>query len=133
MKYLATLVNVSALFIGGCTSPTQKVAIEAMRRGLTTTDQIHEKLADMAWQNALNGSWTELEAAIDSDDKAAAAAALEKFSDIASDVRFLDIQYERARAMLRVPLQYIYEQQGIVDLWWEDIKKSKARSDAKDE
>jgi len=124
------LMLAGVLLVGGCTSPTQRIATQALSRAMSQEDQIHNNLSDMVWQQALNVCAAKVDKAVEAGDKTSAASAIEDFSDATSNVAYLGVQHERVRSLFRMTEQYVWQQQGILDIVWREFKIAKARSDA---
>ncbi len=130
MKYVVLMLV--ALFISGCTSPTQRIAIQAIDRAVVIDAQIFDNMSDMIWQSALNISALKIEAAVAARDTAAAFAALEEFSDAAANVTYFTKMNERTSSLYRLTKQFIWARQGVLNLIWKELQEAKSRSDAKD-
>lgn len=117
-------------FISGCTAPTQKVAVAAMEKANAENDKLTNTLIVASWQVSLNAANDSIQHAVSSGDKDAAKVALQKFSNMAVDLKTASVQYERIRSLYRVALQYIYEQKTFFDILVVELKQAKAASDA---
>ena len=70
--------------------------------------------------------------AVKAQDETAAVAATTKTFNDCNKINWFQIQYERARSELRVAQMYIQSQEGILDIWYNELKAAKAEADAKD-
>ncbi len=119
------------LFVLGCTSPTQRIAVDAMHVAMQQDANIVHDLSTIAWQQSLDLSALEVEDAVKSGDVNKAKIALIKFSDNLSTVSFLRVENEKNRALFRIAQQFIFGQRGILDIVIEDLTQAKKNSDAK--
>ena len=127
---LALLSLLSLLSLFGC-SRTQIVAAKAMEEGLNHAHQVYVNTSDMTKQFILNDGAAKAALAAQAGDVAAAHAAIQEVFDNMQNLGYLNIQWERARALLRTPQEYIWSRRSIFSILHSDLKKAKKRADEK--
>lgn len=109
-----------------CTSPTQIVAEDALKRGSIAKDKLVVDLSMLARQSFLDEAADDINEAVNEKDAHKAQDALLKYANMTEKVVKLLIQNERAKTLTRVGERFIMEQRGIVDIWlseWDEAKK----------
>lgn len=127
MNYkICSILLVCVLFVSGC-SPTQKIAAEAMQRGIDTEHTIVVDLSTLAKQSILNRFAAEAKLAAAAGDESAAQKVVERLVTEWDRIGWLEIQHERARSMVRIGQVYIWSQKGIFTIIkeeWDEAKKT---------
>lgn len=112
------------LFMTGCTSPSQRIAVTAIQRGADQEHAIVIDLATMAKQSAVDNGVAQVKQAVAAQDANAAQAAVEKAVTQFDKIAWLQIQHERARSMIRLAQNYIWAQEGIFDILAKEVQQS---------
>lgn len=129
-RTLFTLALASLVAFAGCTAPTQRIAADAIQRGVNQEHSIVQDLSTMAKQSAVDTGVASARVAAASGNADGAQAAVEKVANDFEKVGWLQIQHERARNMIRFGQMYVWSQQGIFDLMVKDLKTAKQNADA---
>lgn len=132
MRNMIIVSSLMLLLAVGCTAPTQKIATVAMQRGMDHTYTIVDDLANIAKQSALDIGAIEVREAVRSSSEPEAVNAVKKSFNQCNKINWLQIQNEKARAELRLAQMYIWSQEGILDIMYDEFKSAKEESDAKD-
>lgn len=122
-KYILLFVLVF-VFAQGCTAPTQPIAQESFRLGIQQEHTIISDLSLISKQYAVDKAVADARAAAAKNDLDAVQMAVEKLASDFETVSWLQIQHERARAVMRVAQQYIWEQKGIFDVMKKEIEQA---------
>lgn len=125
------IVPIFALMLG-CTSPTQPIAERALDAGTKQEHTIISDLAAIAKQSAVDKGVADAIAAVKNQDVDAAKTAVENAVTQFDKIGWLQIQHERARALLRMGQTFVWSQEGIFDIMIGEFQESKKRSDNKD-
>ncbi len=145
MKQTTVFLAICSIGLLGCTSPTQRLAAEALTRGVAHTHNIVYDLANEAKQAATDAADDGVRQAVrdavtaanngdvpgiqEAEDRAAAIA--NKAFNKCNRINWLQIQWERARAYIRLGQTYVWSQKGVFDITFEELKKAKQQSDQK--
>lgn len=112
-----------AVMLFGCTTPNNKVADEAMSRGEMNEHLIVDDLRKIAMQLVVDARGREArEAAAAGNADAAQAAVEQAVSDVDRITWLAREQHQIALSMLRIGHRYIWEQRGVLSIWWEDLQ-----------
>lgn len=129
MKKILILM-VSLLLCTGC-SQTQLGAAQAMEDGLNHAHKVYVNTSDMTKQFILNSGAAQAAKAAAAGDVAAAHASIQFVFDSMQNLGYLNVQWERARALLRTPQEYIWARKHIFQILNSDLKEAKKRADDK--
>lgn len=125
LKFSVTLA--ALLLLGGCTTPSNKIADEALARGLRHTDGVVTDLANQSRYYIAQYHLERIKAA--KGDEALVTQEVNKLVNTIIRVDWLAMDvYNKAREYTRSGQRYIWEQRGILDLLLEDFKTAKQRA-----
>ena len=130
MKKICFLMSIF-LCLGACTPPSQRIASDSLQRGISHGHSIITDLANMAKQSTVNQGVAEARAAVLTANEQAAQDAVQNTVSQWDKISWLQIQWERARGLMRVGQQFVWTQKGIFNLIVDEFKEAKARRDAK--
>ena len=116
------------VFTVGCTTPTQRIAIQALSRGVSQAESVKNDLSKQLRQEILNSGAAQVALAAEKQDVAAAQVVVKSVFDKMNQVLWLHEQWERSRALMRMGQQYIEEQQGILDIIKKEWDEARRRS-----
>jgi len=119
------------LLVGTGCSQTQLVASQAMEDGLNHAHKVYVNTSDMAKQLILNNGADKAAAAAQAGNIQEAHAAIQFVFDHMQNLGYLNIQWERARALLRTPQEYIWSRKHILQILHSDLEEAKSRADGK--
>ncbi len=125
------LISIALLFIFGCSTPTQRIAESAIQIGMRQESSIVKDLANMAKQFAVDKAVSEARLAASDVDADKAQEIVQNLANNFTKIAWLESQHERARSVLGLAQQYIWSQQGFLDILWRELKQAKEISDAK--
>lgn len=123
MKFVFVFIGV--LCFVGCSAPTQRVAENAMTVGLSQQRSIVHDLVNMAKQNAVNDATSTAIEAVRNGDESAVRDSVEGLANQFQKIGWLEIQHERSIAILRLAQQYIWQQQGVLDIYSREFQSAK--------
>ena len=115
----------------GCTSPTQRFAERSLQLGVTQQHSVYYDMSRIARQEILNNGAAAVVVAADNQDATAAQAVVKDVFDKMGDVDKLNIQWERARALVRIGQQFVWSQQGILDIMKKEFDTASKRAKGK--
>lgn len=115
MRY--TTFIMAAFLFAGCTAPTQPIAKEALKRGMTNDDAHILDLARIAKQNIAERYAAQLAT------KPAPEVVFEAINE-AEKVSFIQIEHAKNTGHFLLTLEYVGSQEGVLDLWYNDFKAS---------
>jgi len=118
------------LFLLGCEA-TQPLAASAMDAGLKHQHKVFTNLADKQAQIVLNYGAEKAATAASESDATKAQGAVKYVFDEMNDLAWLKVQWERGRALLRTPQEYIWGQKPFLKLMWEEWQEAEKQVDAK--
>lgn len=128
-RMFAALSAAIALCACGCTTPNNKVSDQAMTRGIDAEHRIVDDLRLLAMQMVVDACVREARDAARSGNPDAAGAAVERAVSQVDRITWLAReQHQLALSMLRIGHRYIWEQRGILSIWWEDLESASERA-----
>lgn len=127
-KFTIVVLSLLPCFMG-CTAPSQRVAADALQRGVDQEHSIVSDLSTIAKQSAVDNGVAEARTAAANGNADAAQAAVEKAVSQFDKIGWLQIQHERARSMIRVAQTYIWSQKGIFDIMVKEFEEAKNRAE----
>lgn len=130
MKRIMITALLLAVFSSGCTTPSNKIADEAFKRGSATESSIIVDLTTLAMQAVVDKQALAARTAAAVGNADAAAKAVTDMATAADKIFWLAYkQHARAKEMQRIAQRYIWEQRG----WWsvlsEDFTNAKKQVD----
>ena len=128
MKRLIVLI-ISLSLLVGCTAPTQPIADQAMSVGIAQAHSIVMDLIRLQMQRIGDSAIQSVRGAASSQDPDAAQAIVVSVMTDVQKVQYLQQQHERARALMRIGQQYIWEQKGIVNILIDEFQEAKEKVD----
>ena len=131
MKIFITLILI-LISASGC-SQSQLIAAQSMENGLNHAHVVYVNTSDMAKQLILNSGAYKAKKAAEDGNVEAAQASVQYVFDYMQNLSYLNIQWERSRALLRTPQEYIWSRRHILSIVHDDIQQIKKRMDAKQE
>jgi hypothetical protein len=132
MKKFLIMPLVALLLLSGCTMPTQKIAVQALDKGTKHSHTVFYDMSRIARQGVLDQGAVSAATAAENQDPQAAQAAVKKVFDDMNKIDFLHIQWERSRALIRLGQQYVWEQEGIVNILTDEFSTAKEKVENKD-
>lgn len=128
MKSVGMVFVVGLIAMAGCTMPTQRIAADSLQRGIAHENSIVYDLSNIAKQAATDKGVAAAKAAAIQGSVTGAQSAVETALSEFEQVCWLQIQHERARALMRVGQRYIWSQEGIVDVLLKEFDEAKANA-----
>lgn len=124
---------ICCVFVAGCTLPSQRVADQEMSLGTRQADAVYRDMGRLARQSILDKAAADAAVAATAGSSEDARAVVQSLFDTMNHIAWLDVQWERARAVLRDAHGYIMEQQGILSLYaaeWKEAKKKMEKGES---
>jgi len=127
MKLKISIALVALLATSGCTTPANKIADEALARGLRHSDNVVIDLANQSRYYIAQYHLSRIK-----DAKGDNTVVTKEVNELVNNIIKVDWLamdvYNRAREYTRSGQRYIWEQRGILDLLFEDFKTAKQRA-----
>ena len=117
------------LILIGCSTPTQRVAANAMTVGLRQQRSIVNDLVNIAKQGAVDKAIADAVKSVRDGNENAAQLSIETLANQFQKISWLEVQHERAVAVLRLAQQYIWQQQGVLDIYSREFQAAKEAVD----
>lgn len=127
---LISAFGVVAFGFLGCTAPTQKVAVAAEQVADRQDNTIVTDLVNLAKQAAVDAAAGKVAAAATKGDSDSAAAAAIDGMNAFDKIGWLQVEYAKSRAARQIVKQFLWSQQGILDLMLDKAYAEKALQDA---
>lgn len=131
MFMLGLVCALLGLTMTGCTMPTQKIAAQSLEQGANHAHTVFYDMSRIARQSILDQGAASAVKAVQDQSTDGAQQAVKRVFDDMNKVDYLHVQWERARALIRVGQQYVWEQEGIVNVMIDEFEQAKKEVDAK--
>ena len=108
----------------GCTGPKYRYAEYSLRTGINNDDKVVKDCTNLIKQNSLNNAGQEVTLAVKAQDVDGAKKSVKKLVNVWDQAFALQIAHERNRELQMIGLQYVWEQQGFLNLLVKDWREA---------
>ncbi len=130
---IAIIALVVLLLSSGCTRPTQVLAEESQRRGVQAVNENFNDLSLLAKQYVVNTAVAKARSAAFAGNADDAQLAVQFLANEWDKLYSLAIKHERANVYLRNAKRYIWEQQGVLNILWDELQRARQVIKERDE
>jgi hypothetical protein len=129
MNMKKMLILLAVALACGCTGPKYRFAEYSLRTGINNDDRVINDFANLVKQGSLDTAGHEVSAAVKGQDAAAAKGSVLKLVNIWDKVFALQIAHERNRQLEMIGLQFVWEQQGFLNLLAQDWRDASLKAE----
>ena len=111
----------------GCTGPKYRYAEYSLRTGINNDDKVVNDCTNLIKQNSLNNAGQEVTNAVKAQDADGAKKSVKKLVNVWDQAFALQLAHERNRELQMIGLQYVWEQQGVLNLLAKDWRDAEVQ------